>query len=243
MMALFRMRVQVGVSELGRCFFITGTYQKDSERLQDATCVRKDWAALWLRMKRLGRKWEWLRVMELTKKGTPHFHAVMGPETGTIRCHGNRLDKGSPEMARFRRRMRDCSCMSHLFSREWLGLTGDSFMWFAVPVTNAATAGSYLSKYFAKDFDNERRKELGMSRRWSTSRGWPGNGRVRLVVPEGGWSHIRKWPRSRFLDYGGNLNPHEGDLLERTGGERMLALTKRSAERAKVTEVKRRLRQ
>ncbi len=46
-----------------------------------------------------------------------------------------------------------------------------------------------MAKYLAKTFGAEgRHKALGMSRRWSSSRGWPGSGRMRLEPTEGsGW--------------------------------------------------------
>ena len=46
-----------------------------------------------------------------------------------------------------------------------------------------------MGKYLAKTFGAEsRHKALGMLRRWSSSRGWPGSGRLRLAPTEQeGW--------------------------------------------------------
>ena len=83
MLNLFRMRVESGCLILGRCAFITLTYQADSERLRDARCVEKDWKALWRRLTVQGlQNLKWLRVMEVTRKGIPHYHLVAGPIEG-----------------------------------------------------------------------------------------------------------------------------------------------------------------
>ena len=109
----------------------------------------------------------------------PHHHLVMGPVDGSIRCYGRVFDART-----FLRRFADCDCLSHAFSREWKEVTGDSWIVHAVPVTGAAGAGAYMAKYLAKEFDAERGKELGMRRRYSTSRGWPGSGKLKLAASD-----------------------------------------------------------
>ncbi len=229
LLALFRARVEIGASRLGVCGFITITYQADSKRLQDVRCAQKDWSALWLRLKRAGHRWEWLKVTEKTKKGIPHHHVIVGPIGMDIRCHGKTIRKGR-ETKRYTDRLATCPCLAHTFAREWLAITGDSYIVFATPVTEPGTAGGYLAKYMEKTFDGD-----WVTRRFSTSRGWPGGGRIRLAqTVDKGWDHIVRWGPGRF-DGVRNLNAREEDLLERVGEdltkEKALKSSKRRAQR------------
>lgn len=77
----------------------------------------------------------------------------------------------------------------------WREVTGDSWIVHTVPVLGRRGAGSYLAKYMAKD--HVQRGALvaaGFNRRWSTSRGWPGGGRIRLAQSKSaggpGWDRI-----------------------------------------------------
>ena len=150
--ALFKMRVRTGVYRLGRCAFMTITYQAESKRLEDAHCVSKDWRELSRRLSRNEpevRAMEWLRVMELTKKGVPHHHLVIGPVSGSIKCwprNGFRIE-------RYRARMGSCVCLAHKVARQWYEVTGDSYIVHTVIVTGAGGAGGYMSKYMGKEFD------------------------------------------------------------------------------------------
>ncbi len=169
-----------GVSTLGRCTFTTVTYQADTARLENAQCVSKDWQALLRRLKKHQpeiAKMKWLRVMELTKRGIPHHHLVMGPVPPEmqIACWVGKLQ--APAFLE----NRDCGCVAHRISLEWEAVTGDSWVVHTTPVTGGKGAGGYMAKYLQKDFDGERSKYLGMVRRWSNSRGWPGDRRNRLA--------------------------------------------------------------
>ena len=178
--ARFRKVVSTGVSTLGRCAFMTVTYKAGSERLSDAQCVRRDWTAL-LRKWKCDAPWisqmAWLRVMELTKAGTPHHHVVIGPIPAgkKIRCWNGRL------LAREYLARRACDCLAHAVSRAWEEITGDSWVVHTMAVIGANRAGGYLCKYMGKEFDGERAEALGMERRWSRSRDWPGIRRNRLA--------------------------------------------------------------
>lgn len=72
-----------------------------------------------------------------------------------------------------------------------------------------------MAKYLDKTFGMEgRMKIVGMSRRWSTSRGWPGTGRMGLKqTEEGGWMSMTfqraYMPESEVVG--------EGLLMERVG--------------------------
>ena len=95
MISLFKGRVEIGCSRLGRCAFITLTYKRGSPRLKRAGCVRKDWTALWRQLRDSPlRRMKWLRVMEITKAGTPHHHLVLGPipDEMSIRCWKGKMD-------------------------------------------------------------------------------------------------------------------------------------------------------
>lgn len=231
LLAVFRGKVEQGCLSLGTCCFMTITYQAANESHADAVSVRKDWAALWKQLRRQGRRWTWMKVTEITKQGMPHHHIVLGPidDDQQIRCHGRRIRKG-PETVRYIRGIEACGCMSHIFARAWLAITGDSYMCFATLVTSAEGAGGYLAKYMAKAF----RAKHGSERRYSTARDWPVGKRLRLrVTEEGGWDHIRRWSSSTFPSTmsEAELNPEEGDLLERVGDDVTKAMALRTANR------------
>lgn len=107
--------------------------------------------------------------MEVTRKLTPHHHLMIGPIDGRIRCYGRDFN-----VVPFRRRFESCECLSHVLSRAWRDVTKDSWLVHTVPVMEGPGAGGYMAKYLTKTFGIESRMEvLGMSRRWSTSRGFP----------------------------------------------------------------------
>ena len=108
--------------------------------------------------------------------GQPHLYLVLGTVKRYLRCYGREFD-----IKAFRRRFDTCECWSHQLSRVWKEVTGDSYIVHSVPVISARRAGAYLGKYMATDFEHRVAMEkLGFKRRWSTSAGWPGNGRLRL---------------------------------------------------------------
>ena len=229
-MALFKARVEIGCSILESSAFMSITYKAGSPRLRVAGCVSRDWRAFWrlLRDDPL-RQMKWLRVMELTKKRTPHFHLVIGPTEGQrVRCYSRRFD-----VVRFRREFDKCGCMSHRASRAWYEVTGDSYIVHAIPVYSAKGAASYLANYVKKDFDKVRGEAYGMKRRWSTSHGWPGSGRLRLAHTE--------WVRRDFV--GGKFENLGGpdDLLERAGNPVALYLAEKKKRERPLKEIIRRL--
>ncbi len=123
--------------------------------------------------------------MEVTRKGTPHHHLVAGtiPDDERIRCWSGEL-----RIQQYLARFDSCECLAHALARHWYAVTGDSFIVHTTPVLGGGGAGAYMAKYLAKTFGAEDRfKALGMRRRWSSSRGWPGSGRQRLgpTVHEG----------------------------------------------------------
>ncbi len=127
----------------------------------------------------------------------PHWHMAAGPipEDRRIKCwKGKRL-----EIASYDKRWLDCECVAHEFSRTWFAVTGDSYVVHTTPVSNGLGAGNYMAKYLSKTFGSEARlKELGMSRRWSSSRGWPGSGQLRLDPSVNGEWTERVYERGRL---------------------------------------------
>ena len=105
-----------------------------------------------------------------------------------------------------------------------------------MPVTGAAGAASYLGKYLSKSFGSEgRRAMLGMSRRWSSSRGWPGSGRVRLAQTDrGGWIDHR-------FAYEHGVTEETGPryLRERAGSEVLKAVMERRGKKVGLNTVRR----
>lgn len=227
LVSLFRARVEHGVSTLGRCCFITLTYQRDTPAPRSVASVRAEYTALWRRLHRRFPQWQWLKVTELTTAGIPHHHLIVGPIEGRRRCHGYRIRKGR-DTAIYRGRIGLCDCLAHVFAEQWLAVTGDSYMCFQVEVNDAQGAGGYLAKYLIKQWLGKR----WPGRRFTTSRGWPGGGRLQLArTLSQGWDHIRMWPSSKF-DSTLELNPNEADLLERTGTDLMIGIRRRLSRKA-----------
>lgn len=228
------MRVEAGCSTLGTCLLMTLTYRAASHRAGAAQFVPADWKALWRLLRRNQdpmSQAKWLRVMELTKKGVPHHHVVLGPVKGQVRCYGKDFD-----VKRFKKRFDTCLCISHRFSRAWFEVTHDSYIAHTIPVVGARGAASYLGKYLTKEFDTERAKELGMERRWSSSRGWPGVGRMRLAPTENGtgWSK-RIWSPGHLPDEDVVAS------MERVGNPIQVELTNKRRMKATLNDVIRRL--
>ena len=182
MLSLFKLRVEAGCLTLGRCSLITLTYKVEEARRWDAGYVRRDWRALLRSTPQLRSPNQWMRVTELTKKGMPHHHLILGETKGRERCYGNE----EFDARRFRERSGCCDCLSHVISREWFRVTGDSWNTHVTPVLGARGAAAYLGKYLQKTFVERAGLEtVGVKRRWSSSRGWPGNGRMRLRLSAG----------------------------------------------------------
>lgn len=165
-------------------------------------------------------------MIELTKKGQPHLHVVMGPVTLHPRCYGN-----SFEPRRFKRDLGRCQCMSHQMSSLWQAITGDSWIVHVVPVMGAAGAGAYLSHYLEKGgLALQRLRDAGFARRYSTSRRWlPPNSQVRLrVTAEGGWDQVQLGDR---LLYGSLVDDPTHPLFDRVGNDIALALSAQALKR------------
>ncbi len=209
----FKAIVRAGISTQIRCAFITITYKAGAERLNHAGCVARDWKAFLRLLQQKHpelRSLPMLRVMELTKQGTPHFHLCIGsvPSDTPLRCYGNSFEVGP-----FLRRWNTCPCLSHKLARVWSAVqNGESWIVHCVPVRGAGGAAVYLAKYMAKEFDGERMEVLGMKRRFSKSRNWPSEPRARL---EG--SHGKGWRRSWFKEGWVDVESLKPGLSEEAG--------------------------
>lgn len=172
--SLFKLRVRTGCSSLGTSMLTTFTYKVDYEKGPIVQYVKKDWREFWRRWSRENKRPPWLRVTEMTKKGMPHHHVVMGQQEGQrVRCYGRDFD-----VRAFERKFDSCDCASHSMARVWYAITGDSYIVHTMPVGGPKGAANYLSKYMMKTFT--RSPDVG-KRRWSCSRDWPGTGRLRLT--------------------------------------------------------------
>jgi len=179
-MAEFQARVAIGVTELstsGLCLLITLTYKMVGEAV-DAQSAKKDYRELWRRLRKRP-DWQnvsWLKVVELTKRGQPHFHLIAGalPRTRTVCCIGKGLRRKFAERW-FERLESGCDCIAHELSALWLDITGDSWMVHAVEAWSGNGAGRYLGKYLSKQAQyRDVLESLGFKRRFTTSRNWPG---------------------------------------------------------------------
>lgn len=236
-LALFKARVEIGVSRLGRCAFITVTYRTRAgrRRFQTADVSGKDWRAFLRRLNHEGNMPNaWLKVTELTQQRVPHHHLLVGPISGAMRCY--RSD--TFDARRHLNRIDSCSCLSHTWSRNWLAVTGDSYICHVTPVLGPGGAGAYLGKYMAKNHtERELLGHLGYARRWSSSRTWPGGGRLRLLqTVEGGWNNIT-WTAMYIEQAEMDRNPRH--LLQRTGENLTLALADKRSKRGAQTRLER----
>ena len=204
---LLRMRIAYGCLTLGQCYFITLTLRldprstEDVERsgglslypMRDAAFVGKAWRALLSSLKRnpLWKEMAWLKVPELTARGQPHLHVILGGigswSAREVHCEQHPHSWGKAW------RDRECSCLEHTVSRAWNIATGGSWIVDVRPVVGAYGAAAYLMKYVVKGmYVRGRLEELGFLRRWSRSANWPGGTELHLAGTDQGWVSV-KW--------------------------------------------------
>ncbi len=192
LLSAFTMQVQIGIYRLGLCALITLTYKVEQWREEDAEYVTRDWRALFRQSKLLQQK-KWLKVTELTKKGMPHHHLIVGPfrKVGDITCQQGKVWSEPLH----KRRILTCQCAGHQIARSWHTITHDSYIVHAEPVLSAPGVGRYLGKYLSKGYGSRGLLQaLGVKRRWSCSRDYPRGirPRLRLSKPFGpGWPVVR----------------------------------------------------
>ena len=160
----------------------------------------------------------------------PHHHLVIGPVEGEVACYdGEHFD-----IRRYRKRFDYCACLSHSFARPWFEVTGDSYIVHAIAAHGERNIGSYMGKYLTKTFGMEGRlNTLGVSRRWSNSKGWPGGGRMRLATKD--WDMIMALPGHKTV----RENASDPVLLEREGEDVTRALSEKRHHRRNIEYIRR----
>lgn len=151
--AEIRSKIQYGCYVLGRSWFITLTYRMGEGLQRNADTVREDWAKLlrcWSKEERT-KKIAWFRVVELTKQSQPHLHLIVANLGG--------LRRGE---------------ITAMIRKQWLTISGDSYIIKVKPVLTPAGAAYYLTKYLVKGMlHREELERLGFDRRYSASANWP----------------------------------------------------------------------
>lgn len=174
-------RVKYGCLTDGPYYVITITLKEGRQHWRDAKSVLEALSRL-LRIVRKENypKMRWIKVIELTKKKTPHWHLIVGgigtPKDSCLRPErGIRSErfKNLPFSKRWLRKT--CLCVSHTWSKHWDNLNNSvSYIVDAELVYQPTTIGSYLGKYLVKSFLSFNELEaMGFERRWGCSRNWP----------------------------------------------------------------------
>lgn len=184
---LYQMRMEYGCSKVGRCLVMTVTYELGNRGVVDAASARADLRVLWSRLRRR-ENWRdatWCRVTELTKNGQVHFHLLVGRVTGSDSCFR------SVKRAKYGKWIKGLcggrkECLTHELAREWLAVTGDSYIVHAEYQRSRSGSVSYLAKYLVKRSTVwSVLSDLGFKRRWTCARDWPSPGRLRLAGSTG----------------------------------------------------------
>jgi len=189
------MLVEYGCLTLGRSFFTTLTLRAGPGLQKDAVYVRACWRKMLEFLRSRFETVEFVKVVELTKARQPHLHLVLhlGKNTST-------LSAACESRASYNDRWlaRKCDCLEHRLSGAWRAITGDSFVVDVKEVAGANAVASYLAKYLAKGMVlSDHLKQLGFTRAWARSRGWPFD-QIRMVQTERGWFHKAFTPANRL---------------------------------------------
>ena len=107
-------------------------------------------------------------MTELTAKGQVHFHMLVGRVTGSDSCFPRvkraKYGKWIKKPCQGRR-----ECLTHELAREWLAVTGDSYIVNAEYQRSHSGSVGYLAKYLVKNTTVwPVLAELGYKRRWSS---------------------------------------------------------------------------
>lgn len=190
--AMVRMRIQYGFSAPGESYLITLTLRADVGQTHTVDFVGRAWARLLRKLKDRSPSLSWFKVIEATKKGTPHLHLiVMGIGDRKDNCRHFKEKLGRKYMDR------ECTedCLVHEWGKAWYVET-DAYIVDARKIYSKEGVGIYLAKYLVKGFeDRARLLALGFKRRWSCSRNWTSPNPLRLRGPDGGWTKTEIIPR------------------------------------------------
>lgn len=195
--AYFSQRVRHAVLTEPPCYFITVTFRNWSKGYRDARSAMESLTKLLRKVKERYPAMFYVKVPELTKAGQPHFHLMIGGLGIRIDCCGRKQKGKHIHEFSFKWAGRKCGCLEHELAFEWVDITMDSYRVQVDMVYNAKGAGNYLSKYFAKTFEDHKACEAaGFSRRYSFSRNYPKLDKLGLQgTREGAWSKVERIDR------------------------------------------------
>lgn len=186
-LAYVKLRMEYGCSALGEFYLITVTLQADSAHGRDARAVRTVWEQLIRFLKLKSPQLTWMKIVELTKQGTPHLHLLVG---GLGKRKDSCARKGEFKHS-VKNTFRACAedCLIHEWSQAWFGVTGDSWVVDARKGSTPARLANYLGKYLTKSYYHRKDlEEMGFKRRWSCARNWPSPTKMETITAqEGGW--------------------------------------------------------
>ncbi len=199
----FMNRVDIACQAAARDFgMFTYTYKATDDRWRSEKRIASDWKQVRRLMKELQpeiAKQPWIKVTELTAKGVPHHHVLIGiPEGFKVRCW-NRYGGRQFDMVQYRKGFDECLCMGHRLARLWERVThGTSWIVLATAVDSPRGAARYLAKYLSKEFAGH--GELGR-RRWSSSIGFMKATKSGLAQTYGhGWRTVQFMPAKGITD-------------------------------------------
>lgn len=190
-----REMIRYGCSMDEHSYFITLTYRRTSDTVVDAEYVKGTWTAFLRKFRQQEPKLKWFKVVEATKKGTPHLHLIMNGLGKRIPCDSGKDGNGVCAHEWTKRYMqKSCKkdCLEHQIGKLWMEVTGNSYVVDARQMLTAGGAAAYLTKYLTKNFLSwYNLQELGFQRRWSCSRNWPRRPGDKLVVTGlHAWDHV-----------------------------------------------------
>lgn len=241
LLSLVQGKMEYGCLTLEHSYFTTLTLRNAGpESLKDAVFVRKVWERL-LKSLKAGPypNLAWFKVIELTKKKQPHLHLLIGgigELKAQCRIPDQKLRKQWMEMTY------QCPCVAHTIGRVWYELTG-AYIIDCKKVYAARGIATYLGGYLTKGYDDRSELEArGFLRRYSTSRNWPGNKRVRLRgTVEERWDGVTRIPREtwnwQYLE-GRIKNERPAEIMERVGTDLAHYLEERGVRARKRQVVK-----
>lgn len=228
-----------GCSTLKPCYLITLTLRAGSEETHVASFVAAAWARLLRTLKKRSPNLTWFRVIEATKKGTPHLHLIVGNLGQRVANSHGKYPRYSEKFIR-----KECKedCLIHEWGLIWFQET-TAFVVDVAQIYDAAGASRYLGKYLVKGFlDRTRLQALGYERRFTMARNWPRGDQIKLagsysdswdrIVVLPGWYRPEEMERRALLDQGRSLVQSVGDPVT-------LDIRERGLKKSKISEVER----
>jgi len=224
--------MKYGCSTHEQSFSITLTFTMASGEHRDAAFVEAGLRAFSRRFRKLYPSANWVKVLELTKRGQPHFHLLLGGvglQKASCRIRPYQTLKHITGACRANNR-----CLEHLVHDAWVKSVPDSPIVFVTDVYDLSGLGRYFAKYLTKTFTGTfDAASLGFGRRWSTTRNFPRVPRMELRgTVDGSWSVVQhsrgrlmaNW-RTEFYGHGqhqeGPFEPVGTELARRMADYKM----------------------